>query len=192
MHIAKKGLRVLGIAESFSSGDQSILAGLVMRKDLRIDGVSFETTTVGGMDATDAVVSLYRNFNRQDINVIMISGCVISWFNIIDPAVVRETTGRPVIIVTYEESEGIEEDIARHFPGDDERLCRYRDLGERLSVTLSTGHPLFIRPYGITEEDAAMLCSALTFDGRIPEPLRVARLCARAVLRYTSSGGQHR
>ena len=184
MHIAKKGLRVLGIAESFSSNDRSILAGIVMRKDLRIDGISFETTTVGGMDATGAVISLYRSFGRQDINAIMISGCVISWFNIIDPVQVRDAVDRPVIVVTYEDSEGLEADITRHFPGDDERLCRYRDLGERMAIALPTGHSLFIRPYGIPEGEAAALCSALTFDGRIPEPLRVARLCARAVLRY--------
>jgi len=187
MHIAKKGLRVLGIAESFSSDDQSLLAGLVMRKDLRIDGISFENTKVGGMDATGAVISLYRSFKRQDINIIMISGCVISWFNIIDPVRVREAVDRPVIIVTYEDSEGIEEDIIRHFPGDDERLSRYKALGERIPATLPTGHTIFIRHCGISEEDAAALCSALTFDGRVPEPLRVARLCARAVLRY---GGQ--
>jgi endonuclease V-like protein UPF0215 family len=184
MHIAKKGLRVLGIAESFSSGDQSVLAGLVMRKDLRIDGFSFENTTVGGMDATGAVISLYRCFNRQDINVIMISGCVISWFNIIDPARVKKATERPVIIITYEDSEGIEEDIKRHFPGDEERLSRYKALGERIPTNLPTGHTIFIRPYGISEEDAAALCSALTFDGKIPEPLRVARICARAVMQY--------
>jgi endonuclease V-like protein UPF0215 family len=189
MHIAKKGLRVLGIAESFSSDEQSVLAGLVMRKDLRIDGISFGNTTVGGMDATGAVISLYRSFNRQDINVIMISGCVISWFNIIDPARVQEAADRPVIIVTYEDSGGIEEDIARHFPGDDERLSRYKALGERIPTTLSTGHTIFIRPYGISEEDAAALCSALTFDGRIPEPLRVARLCARAVMQRSEQSG---
>jgi hypothetical protein len=189
MHIAKTGLRVLGIAESFSSGDKSILAGLVMRKDLRIDGISFETTTVGGMDATGAVISLYRSFSRKDINVLMISGCVISWFNIIDPARVREEVGRPVIIVTYEESDGIEEDIARHFPGDGDRLVQYRNLGERLPVTLPTGHTLYIRPYGIPEADAATLCSSLTFDGKVPEPLRVARLCARAVLEHTKREG---
>ncbi|HON82300.1 MAG TPA: DUF99 family protein [Methanoregulaceae archaeon] len=189
MHVAKTGLRVLGIAESFSSGDKSILAGLVMRKDLRIDGISFETTTVGGMDATDAVISLYRRFKRQDINAIMISGCVISWFNIINPVLVWKTVERPVIIVTYEESEGIEEDIKRHFPGDDERLCRYRDLGTRIPVILSTGHTIYIRPCGICGEDAAALCSSFTLDGKIPEPLRVARLCARAVLQYGKRNG---
>jgi endonuclease V-like protein UPF0215 family len=187
MHIAKKGLRVLGIAESFTSENRSILAGVVMRKDLRIDGFSFETTTVGGMDATDSVVSLYRNFNRQDINVIMISGCVISWFNIIDPWRVREETGRPTIVVTYEDSEGIEEDIMHYFPHDEVRLSQYLALGTRIPHSLPTGHTIYIRPYGMSEEDAGALCSAFTYDGKIPDPLRVARLCARAVMHYLNS-----
>lgn len=184
MHLAKKGQRVLGIAESFRSGDRSILAGIVMRKDLRTDGFSFVWTTVGGRDATEAVISLYRSFEREDINVIMISGCVISWFNIIDPREVERETGRPTIIVTYEESEGLEEDIRRHFPGDSERLAAYTSLGPRVPFLLPTGYTIFIRSYGIPEETAEAICAAFTFDGKIPEPVRVARLCARAVLRF--------
>jgi len=183
MHIAKKGLRILGIAESFSSGKNSILAGVVMRKDLRIDGFSFTTTTVGGMDATDSVIALYRSFTRGDINLIMISGGVISWYNIIDPFRVFDETQRGVIIVTYEESEGIEDDIVRHFPGDGARIAAYRNLGSRIPVTLRTGHTLYMRSYGLREKDAGSICSDFTFDGRVPEPLRVARLYARSVLR---------
>jgi endonuclease V-like protein UPF0215 family len=182
MHIAKKGLRVLGIAESFSSDNRSILAGVVMRKDLRVDGFSFETTTVGGMDATDSVVALYRNFYRKDINAVMISGCVISWFNIIDPLRVREETGRPTIVVTYEASEGIEEDIIHNFPHDEVRLSCYRALGTRIPHLLPTGYTIYMRAYGISDEDAGALCSAFTYDGKIPEPIRVARLFARAVM----------
>jgi hypothetical protein len=142
------------------------------------------------MDATRAVISLYKKFNRQDINAIMISGCVISWFNIVDPVQICNEVERPVIIVTYEESEGIEEDIKRHFPGDDERLRSYRDLGKRLPVTLSTGYTIYIRSCGICDEDAARLCSSFTLDGKIPEPLRVARLCARAVLQFMETRWQ--
>lgn len=182
MHIAKKGLRVLGIAESFSSDNRSILAGVVMRKDLRVDGFSFETTTVGGMDATDSVVALYRNFYRKDINAVMISGCVISWFNIIDPLRIREETGRPTIVVTYEDSEGIEKDIIHHFPHDEVRLSCYRALGTRIPHFLPTGYTIYMRAYGISDEDAGALCSAFTYDGKIPEPIRVARLFARAVM----------
>jgi len=184
MHLAKKGLRVLGIAESFSTDDRSILAGIVMRKDLRTDGFSFARTTVGGNDATQAVISLYRSFGREDINAILISGCVISWFNIINPQKVEKETGRATIIVTYEESEGLEEDICHHFPGDRERLAAYKSLGPRIPVHLPTGYTIFIRSYGISGEEAARLCAAFTLDGKIPEPVRIARLCARAVLRF--------
>jgi len=188
MHIAKKGLRVLGIAESFSAGKNSILAGVVMRKDLRIDGLSFTTTTVGGMDATDSVIALYKGFTREDINLIMISGGVISWYNIIDPFRVYHETQRGTIIVTYEESDGIEGDIAHHFPGDRERIEAYRKLGSRTPVTLHSEYTIYIRSYGLSEKDAAAVCSDFTYDGRVPEPLRIARLYARSVMRSILQG----
>lgn len=188
MHIAKKGLRVLGIAESFSVGKKSILAGVVMRKDLRIDGLSFTTTTVGGMDATDSVIALYKALRREDINLIMISGGVISWYNIIDPFRVHHETERGTIIITYEESSGIEGDIARHFPGDRERIEAYRNLGSRTPVLLHAEHTIYIRSFGLSEKDAAAVCSDFTYDGRIPEPLRIARLYARSVMRSILPG----
>ena len=183
MHIAKKGLRVLGIAESYSGREQSTLAGIVMRKDLRIDGVVFSRVTVGGMDATEAVVRMVEDLDRRDINLIMISGSVIAWYNIIDPAAVKDATGLPVIIVTYEESEGLEEDIRHHFPGDSERLLAYRRLGERILIALHTGYEIYLRSSGLSDDDAARLCNAFTREGKIPEPLRVARLVARGIVR---------
>lgn len=182
MHIAKKGLRALGVAESFSGRVQSILAGVVMRKDLRIDGMAFARITVGGMDATAGVLQLYRELDRKDINCILIHGCIISWYNIIDPEHIHAATGLPVIVVTYEDSDGLEEDIVRYFPGDVQRLSAYQKLETRRRVRLGTGYEVFLRSLGIPLEDAAKLCSLFTFDGRIPEPLRTARLAARAVL----------
>lgn len=189
MHVAKSGIRVLGIAESYSGREQSILAGVVMRKDLRIDGAAFARVTVGGMDATDAVIRLVADLARRDINLIMISGSVIAWYNIIDPAAVQEATGLPVIITTYEESEGLSEDIRRHFPDDAGRLAAYRRLGDRIPVRLHSGYTLFVRPCGLSPEDAARLCNDFTHDGRMPEPVRVARLIARSVVRSFGCGG---
>ena len=123
MHIPKKGLRALGIAESFSGREHSTLAGIVMRKDLIIDGFAFSRGTVGGMDATDAVPELVNTLNRRDINVIFLSGCVIAFFNIIDPAHVLDRTGLPVVCVTYEESTGLEGEHLPPFSG------RYRTAG---------------------------------------------------------------
>ena len=180
MHPAKKGLRVCGIAESFRGREVSLLAGIVMRRDLVIDGAGFATVTVGGMDATDAVCSLIGGLNRQDIAAIMLSGTVISWFNIIDGADVYARTGFPVIGVTYEESAGLEEDISYHFPDDTERPEAYRRLGVRQPVNLHTGYRLFMRCWGIDEDVAAEICDRFTLEGRHPEPVRVARIVARS------------
>lgn len=182
MHIAKKGLRVLGIAESFSSRTTSVLAGVVMRKDLRVDGVAFTQVTVGGMDATDGVLSLFSDLNRRDINCIFLGGCIISWYNIIDPEVVSARTGLPVIVITYRHSDGIREKIADLFPGDDRRLSCYDSLGKPVPVTLTSGHVMYVRSSGLDLPDAVRLCRDFVLDGRVPEPVRVARLMARAAL----------
>ncbi len=150
-----------------------------MRKDLRIDGFIFSTVTVGGMDATASVLRMVRELERSDINVIMLSGCVIAWFNIINTSLIAQETGIPVICVTYEDSDGLIADIRYHFPADSARISAYENLGERNSVDLHTHQTIFIRSWGIDQRDAARLCNDFTLEGKIPEPLRVARLCAR-------------
>lgn len=187
MHLGKKGLRVAGIAESFSGSSRSTLACVVMRRDLRIDGAAFGSVTVGGMDATSSIIDLIGELHRKDLNLVMISGCVIAWFNILDPEAISRATGLPVIAVTYEESVGLEDDIRSHFPGDHARLAQYRNLGERITFPLSTGESIYLRLAGISVHDAGFICDQFTFDGRVPEPLRVARLMARAGMRGTGS-----
>jgi len=179
MHLPKKGLRALGIAESYTGRSCSTLAGVVMRKDLRIDGFTFGTVTVGGMDATDTILRMVNDLQRRDLNVILLSGCVIAWFNVIDPSRIAEETGVPVICVTYEESDGLAGDIRHHFPDDTTRISAYGKLGERKAHTLTDGQILYIRAWGLSPTDAGRFCNDFTLEGRIPEPLRVARLCAR-------------
>ncbi len=182
MHIPKKGLRALGIAESCAGRRYSPLLGVVMRKDLRIDGFCAGRVTVGGSDATDTILGMIRDLDRRDINSVLISGCVIAWFNIIDPGRIADESGIPVICVTYEESDGLLEDIRHHFPGDTARIEAYRRLGDRVPVELSRQATIYLRAAGIGPEDAIRFCRDFTLEGKIPEPLRVARLCARQVL----------
>jgi len=186
MHLPKKGLRVLGIAESYTGRVQSTLAGVVMRKDLLIDGFTFGQVTVGGMDATGTIIRMVGDLGRQDINAIMLSGCVIAWFNVMDPGRIADEAGIPVICVTYEDSEGLEGDIRHYFPEDRARIEAYTRLGERRPVGLPTGQTVFIRSWEISLSDAAILCRDFTRDGKIPEPLRVARLCARGVSSFVT------
>ncbi len=182
----KKGVRVLGIAESFLKGSpikKSVLAGVVMRADMQIDGFSFELCTVGGMDATDAIIRLYRRLSRRDIRAIILSGTVISLYNIVDLHVLREKCGVPVIAVTYEESEGLERYLSE-LPDSEERIRIYKKNGPRILVRLKNGYQVYIRPIGITISNAIELLNLYAIHGRYVEPVRVARLLARSMFRF--------
>ncbi|MCW3133733.1 MAG: DUF99 family protein [Methanophagales archaeon] len=186
LHVNKKGIRVLGIAESFRrESEKSVLAGVVMRSDFIIDGVAFDKITVGGMDATEGVLHVFESLERADINIMMLNGCVISWFNIIDIKRVYEQLGIPLICVTYEESEGLEEHIARHFEAieRDSRIEAYRRLGNRVSVRSHNYFNVLIRSLGMEKSEATAVLKKFTSHGRVPEPLRVAKIAARAALR---------
>ncbi len=186
VHINKKGIRVLGIAESFRRDqEKSVLAGIVMRSDFIIDGVGFTHLTVGGMDATEAIVRLFDSLQRDDINVMMLNGCVISWFNIVNIQEVYDRLQIPLICVTYEESEGLEEHIAKHFEADGRelRIEAYKRLGDRVSVKVHDDFEVLIRFLGIESAEAGSLLNKFTVQGKVPEPLRVARIVARALIR---------
>lgn len=181
LHLNKAGLRTLGIAESFvRTIDRSILAGVVMRADMRVDGLAYARASVGGDDATEAVLNIYRELDRKDINAILLEGAVISWFNVIDLEEVWHKTGRPLICLTYQDSPGLEKYIRDYFPGQEEKLQRYRNLGQRSPIRLKTGYMVYVRAYGADLEEARVLLNKFTRDGRKPEPLRLAGLAARA------------
>lgn len=183
IHLEKKGLRGLAIAESFKQGDKkSKLAGILMRRDFVVDGFVRGRCTIEGDDATDSILKMYSKLGRKDVNFILLSGLIVAMYNVIDIARIRKELDLPVIGVTYEESSGIEDSIKHHFPNSYEsKIIKYNKLGQRSKVKLHTGHYLHIRTEGCTSKEAQKLLDLFTLQGAIPEPLRVAQLLARSL-----------
>lgn len=181
----KTGFRVLGIAESFKKGlEYSVLVGVVMRRDFIIDGIVIDRTRVGGMDSTDTVIEMYKKLSRDDIGLILLNGCIISWFNIVDLNRVYNAIHRPVACITYEESPGIIKYLQEYFPSDfKKRLDIYNKNGERRKFLLKTGFEIYYQEIGIYEKKLKYLLNKMTLNGATPEPLRVAKLIANAVLK---------
>lgn len=184
LHLNKPGIRALGVAESFRQGQRrSVLAGVVMRSDFVIDGVAVGRTSVGGDDATSSISHLFRKFGRNDINLILVSGAILSLYNIIDVDLLAKKTKLPVICLTYKETAGIEDSIRRHFPsGAGKKLVAYAKLGKRTGVKLHTGHRVYVRTAGMEIETTQPVLDMFTLQGSVPEPVRVAKLLARALL----------
>ncbi|MFL6396819.1 MAG: DUF99 family protein [Nitrososphaeraceae archaeon] len=181
-HPEKKGIRVFGVAESFRAhGIKSTIAGVVMRRDLIIDGIILSNATLKGNDSTENILCMFRSLKREDINCIILDGLIISMYNIIDGKLIQSETGLPVIAITFEDSAGLETNIRHHFPDNPEsKLEQYAKLGKRDQVLLKTGKYLFIRYWGLSLKHAITILNSFTLQGSIPEPIRVAKLVARS------------
>lgn len=182
---------MLGIAESFNKKShirRSVLAGVVMRADLQIDGFSFGLCTVGGLDATEAIIGLYKKLERKDIRTIILSGTVISMYNVVDLNRVYERCGIPVIAVTYEYSEGLEKYLAE-LPDAEVRINIYKKNGPRVLVKLRNEYLVYVRPVGISLGNAVEILNLYAIHGRYIEPIRVARILARSVYRLLFMNG---
>ena len=189
LHLEKKGLRGLGIAESFSQNSKkSILAGVVMRRDFVIDGFTFGNATLSGDDATDEILKMYKKLDRPDVSYIMISGIIISLYNVIDIKRIHDALGIPIIAVTYNDSQGLDDAIKFHFPNSyEEKLACYNELGSREKISLKTGHDVYVRIEGCTLLQTKQILDYMTIQGSIPEPLRVSQMLAKSILRLICS-----
>ncbi len=156
LHLEKSGIRGLAIAESFSQDSKkSVLSGIVMEK-----------------------------LDRSDVSFLLISGIIISLYNMIDVKRISEKIGLPVIAITHDESDGIEDAIKHHFPDSYKpKLAEYSKLGSREKIALHTSHNLYIRNEGCTVLEAKQLLNKITTQGSVPEPLRIAQLLANTLLK---------
>jgi hypothetical protein len=190
IRVEKKGIRALGIAESFVKeiSRKSTLAGVVMRSDLVVDGIVLGSAALEGDDATQAILDMYYSLRRNDINVIMLGGAVISLYNIVDVDLIAEKTNLPVICITFEPSRGLAGTIKKHFPDRwEEKIRAYKRLGKREKVTLHTGYDVYVRVSRIGLKIAKQVLDKFTLQGSLPEPIKVAKIVARAAFYYKYS-----
>jgi endonuclease V-like protein UPF0215 family len=176
----KAGTRALGVAESYRD-DESTLAGCVVRADRVVDGLAFSRCTVGGTDATAAVLDLFDRLDRADVQYLLVAGIAPAWFNVLDLHRLHEGTGLPVLSVSFEESPGLEAGLREAFTGEarERRLETYRTQPPRRPISVGE-ETRFLRSVGLTDDRAKAVVRAFTPEGGRPEPLRVARLAARA------------
>jgi len=188
--LGKRGVRALGIAESFRlSYPRSVFVGTVMRSDWYIDGIGVGYSTVGGTDATDTVIKLIEELSREDIHVIMVDGCIVSFYNFVDISKVYEKVGVPVICLTFEKAEGrVDKAIRALFKDYDVRLKAVEKLGEPKPVDVGGGI-VWVRTIGLDVRTAQKVISRFIRVGKRPEPIRISKLIARAILLKLIEGG---
>ncbi|MFN3805141.1 MAG: DUF99 family protein [Pyrobaculum sp.] len=180
----------MAIAESFKLEDGvSIYAGVLARRDGVVEEVAFDMAKLGGRDGTEAAMRILDRLLRPDVSMVMLDGCVVSFYNWIDGEALWRRYGKPVACYVFESPEGRVEAAARKLFQDwEERVEAYRRLGPPAPYLSRRGYRLYVRAWGIDPRDAGRAAEVCTKFGKMPEPIRVAKIVAGGVRQFLKHG----
>lgn len=174
---------VVGIDDgSFVKGvtEKTILSAVLFR-GLEIKNVKLVEIEVDGLDATEKILEALA---KWEFEVVMLAGVSFAGFNLIDPAVLFKKFGKPVIVISRVKpnNRAVKSALRKHFKDWQIRWRVFKELGPIRKVTVLVEEPpLYIETIGVDARWTRHLIKALAVCGRVPEPLRVARLIARGL-----------
>ncbi len=185
----KREIWILGVEDgSFpsrlkrGSGFKTLLVTVLM-KELSFQAVNLRKITVDSTDATDAILSILDSLVQKP-RTIMLGGISYAGFNFINPFQLQSEAHVPSIIVTTEKpnNQEVRTALEHHFPDWKMRWSIYRRIRDFKPIKSNPReNPIYMATVGLTVAQGEMIVKRLTKIGRLPEPIRVARMIARGV-----------
>ena len=178
-------LRVVGVDDGAfrvaERGNQKTLLVAVLWKNLRILSVSVGRIQVDGRDANHVLASLLRALR---FDVAMLSGISFGGFNLVDMEQLFRAVRRPIIAICGEkpDNRAVRKALRSHFDDWEERWQMVRAAGRLHWCKPVRREPkLYFEVKGASPDFAAKAIKATATISRLPEPVRVARILARAL-----------
>lgn len=176
---------------SFRKGvDRRVPSAFLFAEGIRPKRLIVKWVEVDGLDATERLKEAIREGEMKE--GIVIAGSVpIAGFNLIDAREVLREFGLPTVFVLRErpDKDAVRSALMRHFKDWGRRLEVIEAAGPVVEVVLAEGERIFIEAVGIGEAEAKKIVEGLTIFGKLPEPLRIARMVARQLSRVIRSSG---
>lgn len=182
----QKNFKAIAVAESFRLEDgYSVYAGVLARRDGYVEKAAYAVASLGGADGTEEAIRIVESLKRPDVHVVMLDGCIVSFYNWIDGEEIWRRTGLPTACYVFEKPEGnIKAALEKLFPDWQERWGNISRLGPVVEFAYPEGGRIFIRSWGFDPKDAYKAALAARRHGKRPEPLRIAQVMAEAARRF--------
>ncbi|NHJ40487.1 MAG: DUF99 family protein [Asgard group archaeon] len=182
----KKGIKIIGIAcSSFDRTKDRIvpIIGVIYRGSDLFEGIEKTIVQVDGEDATEKIANMIcESIHYQQLKIIMTRGVTIAGFNYLDLALLSKKTSLPVISVVDREPDMNKiADALLNLLNGEKRLEIIKKNGLPKPIISSPNEePVYVQSFGLAEKEVIQIIQNATKSGRIPEPIRVARLIAVA------------
>ncbi|MGQ9759392.1 MAG: endonuclease dU [Candidatus Methanomethylicaceae archaeon] len=170
---------------SFRKGvDRRAPAAFLLTDGIRPKRLVIKWVEVDGLDATERLREAIREMGVKD-GIVMAGSVPIAGFNLLDPRVILREFGIPTIYVLAEkpDREAVRSALMKHFEDWERRMDIIDGAGEAFEMEIPECGKIFLEVVGIERERAARILEGMTIFGKLPEPLRLARMVARALSR---------
>lgn len=178
----KRILQVLALEDGpFSKTDRYCLLLGVVTTNNSIERVLHDRIRVDGMDGTKKVISLARRC--KGVSLIMLPSVSFGGFNVIDPYRLHRQLELPVIIANPERPSlrAVREALRQHFSDWKRRIGVFDLMGSPALLQLGHEGVLYFYSVGLSATRTRPILRSLVSFGKKPEPLRIARIIARAL-----------
>jgi endonuclease V-like protein UPF0215 family len=173
---------VLAIEDgAFSKTDKYCLLLGVIIANGSIQRLFVDRIRVDGIDATRIIASFARRIEKSDL--ILLPSISLGGFNVVNPYELHKETGIPILIVNpvRPNMRNVRGALRRHFPDWQERVHAFDLMGLPTILKLTHNDRIYFYSVGLPRHKATHILRSLVHFGRKPEPLRIARIVARAL-----------
>ena len=180
--VKKLNLRVLAIEDgSFSKTDRYCLVVGVVATCSSVERVLLARIRIDGTDSTKAVISLANR--SKSVGLIMLPSVSLAGFNVIDPHELHKKLKVPIVVANPERPHlvAVRGALKRHFPDWKRRVRVFNLMGPPDALRVPREGTLYFYAVGVSATRTRTLLRNLTRSGKRPEPLRIARIIARAL-----------
>lgn len=149
-----------------------ISEGIILKRTM------IKTIEVDGLDATSRIL---EGMEGEKIEALIAGSVPLAGFNLINAREILEKRGVPSIFVLEREPNmnAVKEALMKHFEDWKERLAILEEVN--ISRVRTLRGEIILGTMGIGLEEAAKIVEETTIFGKTPEPLRVARILAKAI-----------
>lgn len=178
----------IGIDDSFftKQSKYAVLAFTIL-KDVQPVSAKISIIKVDGKEATDSAIKNVSGIINAglNINAVFMDGVTFAGFNYIDPEVLSEKLNVRVFSIFRRRPnvEKIKNALANHFPDWEERWQVVGKIVSNVSPVRTKRGRLFLWPKASSTEINEYI-DQLQIHSKIPEPLRIAEMTARAFSLY--------
>ena len=184
---SRGSLRTVGIDDgyfppSFKEGRLATLMVGVLCENIYPIDLGIKVVKVDGLDATSRAISVVKELSKKwgEIKAIFLDGVTFAGFNIINPSLMHDVLGYPIVTVFKHslDLQKIRKALMNNFSDCRERYSIIKDVYE-VSKEVRTGwRKLRISSYGLDPYVIAEIITDLQLTSPLPEPLRLADLIA--------------